>query len=295
MDFLPFEVQLRTPFRGLSSRTGVLIRGRDEHGNDAWGEYSPFPNYRPWQRNLWWQAAMEAAQGQWPEPVRDHVTVNSIVPDVPVAQVAELASAGGCRTAKVKVGGYCSIEQDALRVEAAAAALGPGGRVRVDVNGSWDVDDAVYCLGILELAARRGGAEGLEYAEQPCASTAELAQLRRRVDTPIAADESVRLAEDPLEVVRAEAADVLILKVSPLGGVRRCLEIAEQAGRPVVVSSAMESSVGLAASVALARALPEVPYACGLGTSTLLATDTVAQSWVPRDGVMTAQPWDVTV
>jgi O-succinylbenzoate synthase len=131
--------------------------------------------------------------------------------------------------------------------------------------------------------------------EQPCATVPDLALLRRRVDTPIAADESVRIPGDADAVVAAHAADIIVLKVSPLGGVRACLEIAERAGLPVVVSSAMESSVGLAAGIALARALPELPYACGLGTSLLLETDTVSDPLVPIDGFLRARELDVIV
>jgi O-succinylbenzoate synthase len=236
---------------------------------------------------------MEAARGEWPAPVRDEVPVNVAIPELPAAQAAQMAAESGCRTAKVKVGGYGSTLQDAARVEAVAGALGPGGRVRVDANGAWDVDDAVRALTELELAARRGGIDGLEYVEQPCATVHDLAALRRRVDTPIAADESVRLPGDATAVVEAEAADIIVLKVAPLGGVRACLEIAERAGLPVVVSSALESSVGLAAGIALARALPELPYDCGLGTGLLLKTDTVTETLVPVNGALRARELEV--
>jgi len=293
MEFRPFRVELATTFRGITSRSGVLIRGTGPDGADAWGEYSPFDDYNAERASRWWRAAMEAARGDWPAPVRDTVEVNSIVPEVPAAQAARLAVAGGCRTAKVKVAGYCSTKQDAARVEAVAGALGPGGKIRVDANGHWDVDDAVRALTELEMAARRGGLDGLEYVEQPCATIDELAKLRRRVDTLIAADESIRIPTDPMEVVRRQAADIIILKVAPLGGVRACLELAEQVGLPVVVASAMESSVGLAACVALARALPELNYACGLGTGALLATDTVRETLVPRNGMLGGVHLDV--
>ena len=293
MEFRPFRVELATTFRGITSRSGVLMRGTGPDGADAWGEYSPFDDYNAERASRWWRAAMEAARGDWPAPVRDTVEVNSIVPEVPAAQAARLAVAGGCRTAKVKVAGYCSTKQDAARVEAVAGALGPGGKIRVDANGHWDVDDAVRALTELEMAARRGGLDGLEYVEQPCATIDELAKLRRRVDTLIAADESIRIPTDPMEVVRRQAADIIILKVAPLGGVRACLELAEQVGLPVVVASAMESSVGLAACVALARALPELNYACGLGTGALLATDTVRETLVPRNGMLGGVHLDV--
>jgi O-succinylbenzoate synthase len=295
MEFRPFDVELAVPFRGLTSRSGVLIKGQTGEGADAWGEYSPFPDYSAAQRNRWWQAAMEAAHGDWPAPVRDDVAVSSIVPEVPVSQAADFALAGGCRTAKVKVGGQGSIMQDAHRVEAVAAALGPGGKVRVDANGAWDVDDAVRCLTELELAARRGGLAGLEYVEQPCRTIDELAQLRRRIDTLVAADESIRIPDDPMEVVRAEAADILVLKVAPLGGVHACMRIAEQTDLPIVVSSALDTSVGLMAGIALARALPSLPYACGLGTGALFMTDTVYTTVVPRDGTLRSMPLDVSV
>lgn len=293
MEFRPFRVELTTAFRGVTERSGVLIRGTGPDGAEAWGEYSPFADYTPRRANRWWRAAMEAARGDWPEPVRDQIPVNAIIPEMPALQAAALAVASGCHTAKVKVGGYGSTLQDAARVEAVAGALGPGGKIRVDANGAWDVDDAVRALTELELAARRGGLEGLEYVEQPCATVADLAALRRRVDTPIAADESVRLPGDADAVVQAEAADIIVLKVAPLGGVRACMEIAERCGLPVVVSGAMESSVGLAAGIALARALPELPYACGLGTGLLLATDTVAHTIVPTDGMLGPVTLDV--
>jgi len=293
MDFRPFHVELNTRFRGVTERSGVLLHTRTPDGVDHWGEYSPFADYTPRRASRWWAAAMEAARGEWPAPVRDEVPVNAIIPEVPAAQAAEMVAASGCRTAKVKVGGYGSALQDAARVEAVAGALGPGGKVRVDANGAWDVDDAVRALTEIELAVRRGGLDGLEYVEQPCATVADLAALRRRVDTPIAADESVRLPGDADAVVAAEAADIIVLKVAPLGGVHACLEIAERAGLPVVVSSAMESSVGLAAGIALARALPQLPYACGLGTGQLLATDTVTQTLVPVDGIIRARELEV--
>lgn len=294
MEFRPFTVELNTRFRALTSRRGVLIRGTDSDGQGHWGEYSPFSDYTPERASRWWRGAMEAAHGQWPKPVRDKVPVNAIVPEVGADLAAQYARAGGCSTAKVKVGGQ-DLRADGARVEAVAAALGSSGKVRVDVNGTWDVDTAVRALRELEAAARSGGVDGLEYVEQPCATVDELAALRRRTSTPIAADESVRIPGNADAVVAAGAADLIILKVNPLGGVRRCLEIAEMAGLPVVVASAMESSVGLAAGVALARALPELPYACGLGTGNLLATDTVAETWKPKAGFIQARNLEVIV
>ncbi len=300
MEFRPFAVPLITPFRGVSERRGVLIRGIGPDGGEAWGEYSPFPDYPSTGASLWWRAAMEAAHGDWPEPVRDEVAVNSIVPDVEPGEVAPYATAGGCRTAKVKVGGRgSSLGRDRARVEAVARALveagGSEARVRVDANGAWGHEEAVQAVEALDRAARDGGVDGLEYVEQPCRTLEDMAALRRATEVPIAADESVRLAEDPLEVVRAEAADLLILKVAPLGGVRACLEIAERGGIPVVVSSALETSVGLASGLALARVLPRLDHAVGLGTARLLQRDTVAHSLIPDGGVLRPIPLEVVV
>jgi o-succinylbenzoate synthase len=212
--------------------------------------------------------------------VRSSVPVNVTVPAVGPEQAHEIVVRSGCGTAKVKVADPGETLGEAqARLEAVRAAVGPQGRVRIDVNGLWSVDQALAGIPVLDRAAG-----GLEYVEQPCATVEELALVRRRLDVPIAADESIRRAADPYRVRDLEAADVAVLKVQPLGGVRACLRIAEDIGLPVVVSSALESSVGLAAGLALAAALPELPYACGLATRALLADDLVAQSLTPSGG-----------
>lgn len=189
---------------------------------------------------------------------------------------------GGCRTAKVKVaepGQEVAAEQ--ARLEAVRDALGPTGRIRIDANGAWDVPTALDRLRLLDRAAG-----GLEYVEQPCATVPDLATVRRRSHVPVAADESIRRAADPMQVASAGAADVVVLKVQPLGGVTAALRIAEDVGLPVVVSSALETSVGIAAGLALAAALPELPYACGLGTVNLFTEDVAARPLIPTDGVL---------
>jgi O-succinylbenzoate synthase len=186
----------------------------------------------------------------------------------------------GCTTAKVKVADPGSaLADDLARVEAVRDALGPSGQVRVDANGAWSVDEAVAAVAALDRAAG-----GLEYVEQPCATVEDLAAVRRRVEVAIAADESIRRAEDPYRVRDLAAADIAVLKVQPLGGVRACLRIAEDIGMPVVVSSALETSLGLAAGVALAAALPELDHACGLATRSLLTADVATPELVPVDG-----------
>ncbi len=197
------------------------------------------------------------------------------------ARAIVLAS-DGCRTAKVKVAEPGQEPgEDEARLEAVRDALGPDGLVRIDANGGWSVDEAVARIPVLERAAG-----GLEYVEQPVASVEDLALVRRRVEVPIAADESIRRAEDPYRVRDLEAADIAVLKVQPLGGVRACLRIAEDIGLPVVVCSALESSVGIAAGLALAAALPELPHACGLATVQLLTGDVVADPLLPVDGAL---------
>lgn len=270
-----WSVPMRTRFRGITVREGVLIRG-----DAGWGEWSPFLEYDAAVAEPWLRCAEEAAAGDWPGPVRDTVPVNVTVPAVGPEEAATIVRRGGCRTAKVKVAepGQ-TLADDQARLEAVRDALGPGGAVRVDANGGWSVDDAVRAVAQLDRAAG-----GLEYVEQPCATVEELARVRRAVGVPIAADESIRRAADPYRVRDLEAADVAVLKVQPLGGVRACLRIADDIGLPVVVSSALETSVGIAAGVALAAALPELPYACGLATVQLLTGDLAAESLVPVDG-----------
>lgn len=251
-------------------------------GSAGWAEFSPFLDYDARESAPWLAAAIESAEQEWPAPVRDRVAVNCTVPAVGPEHAARIVRDSGCGTAKVKVAERGqTLADDVERVAAVRDALGPHGRLRVDANGGWDVDQAVRAIADLDRAAH-----GLEYVEQPCASVEDLAAVRRRVDVPIAADESIRRAADPFRVVELDAADVAVLKVAPLGGVHACLRIAEQIGLPVVVSSAVDTSIGLAAGLALAAALPELPYACGLATTSLLAGDVVASPLVPVDGFL---------
>lgn len=270
-----YAIGLRTRFRGITVRDGVLL-----HGRAGWGEFSPFTDYDTAECVPWLACALEAAEQGWPAPVRDRVEVNATVPVVTAERAQDVVRRSGCRTAKVKVADpRVTLAEDCERVTAVRDALGPSGAIRVDANGAWDVDTAAVAIRELDRAAG-----GLQYVEQPCASVDELAAVRRLVDVPIAADESIRRADDPLRVALAGAADVAVLKVAPLGGVRRALRVAEACGLPCVVSSAVETSVGLAAGLALAGALPELDYACGLGTLSLLDTDVCERPLSPVDG-----------
>ena len=283
-DLHVFAIGLRTRFRGITVREGVLLRGEA-----GWGEWSPFLEYDDATARPWLAAAREAADRGWPTPLRDRVPVNVTVPATDPVRAHAIVTAGGCRTAKVKVAERGQVLADDLaRVEAVRDALGPDGLVRVDANGAWDVDEAVRAIAALDRAAG-----GLEYVEQPVASVEDLAVVRRRVAVPIAADESIRRAEDPYRVRDLEAADIAVLKVQPLGGVRACLRIAEDIGLPVVVSSAIESSIGIAAGVALAAALPELHHASGLATVQMLTGDVVAQPLLPVDGMLAVARPDV--
>ncbi len=268
-----FAIPMRTKFRGITVREGALIRGPA-----GWGEFSPFAEYGPRESARWLASAIESATVPWPQPLRTRIPVNVTVPAVSPERARAIVAASGCRTAKVKVAERGQAPDDDIdRVAAVRDALGPDGRIRVDANGGWDVPTAARMLRTLDRYS-------LEYAEQPCATLEELAELRRFIDIPVAADESIRKADDPLRVRAAGAADIVMVKVQPLGGVRSALAVAAACGLPVVVSSAVDSSVGLAAGVALAAALPELPYACGLATMSLLAGDVTADPLTEHGG-----------
>ncbi len=279
---LPLHVR----FRGIVVREALLLEGPE-----GWSEFSPFVEYDDTEAATWLAAAIDFGWMPQPTPLRESVPVNATVPAVtPDAVAGVLARFDGCRTAKVKVAERGqSIVGDVARVRAVRAELGAAGRIRVDANGGWNVDEA-------EHAIRALASFDLEYVEQPCAGVPELVELRERIGdlgVPVAADESVRRAEDPLRVAREGAADLLIVKAAPLGGVRRALEIVAQAGLPAVVSSALDTSVGLGMGLALAASLPSLDYDCGLGTASLLAAD-VSGAPLRADGgaiaVRRAQP-----
>jgi O-succinylbenzoate synthase len=265
---------MRVRFRGITTRELALI-----DGPAGWGEFGAFLEYGDAEAAHWLAAALDSAYRTPPPPRRDRIDVNATVPAVDAAQVPEiLARFPGARTAKVKVAepGQ-TLDDDVARVDAVRALVPT---VRVDANGAWTVDQATAAAAVLGP---------LEYLEQPCATVEELAQLRRRVDVPIAADESIRKAGDPLAVVRAGAADIAVLKVAPLGGISAMLKIAAQIDIPVVVSSALDSAVGIAVGLAAAAALPNLDHACGLGTGRLFAED-VAEPVAPIDGYLPVGP-----
>ncbi len=287
---LVHDTPLVTRFRGVTRRDGLLL-----HGPAGWGEASPFWDYGPRESSAWLRSALEAATVPAPAPRRARIPVNVTIPVCdPEAAAARVRASGGCRTAKVKVADPGRpLSEDLARVAAVAQALADTvgadrARLRVDANAAWTPDEAVEAIRALDRAAAPVG--GLEYVEQPCAEVEDLAAVRRRVDVPVAADESIRRAPDPLigleAVVRAEAADVAVVKAAPLGGLARALDLASRTGLDVVVSSAVETSVGLDRGLRLAACLPGLPHACGLATAQLLAADIVAAPLLPVDGAI---------
>jgi O-succinylbenzoate synthase len=257
---------MHSRFRGVDTREALLFEGPQ-----GWAEFSPFTEYEDAEAATWLAAAIDFAWNVQPEPLRDRIGVNATVPAIDAALVPELlARFAGCRTAKVKVAepGQ-TLADDVARVRAVREVMGPEGRIRIDANGAWNVDEA-------ERAVHALNEFDLEYVEQPCATVPELADLRQRVKylgIPVAADESVRKSSDPLAVARAGAADLLVIKAQPLGGVTHALQIVTAAGLPVVVSSALDTAIGLSQGAALAAALPRLDYDCGLGTSSLFLDD----------------------
>ncbi|WP_309127571.1 o-succinylbenzoate synthase [Microbacterium sp.] len=274
------SLPMHTRFRGVDVREALLLQGPQ-----GWAEFSPFTEYADAEAATWLQAAIDFAWNEQPAPLRDRIPVNATVPAVAAARVPDvLARFDGCRTAKVKVAERGQVlADDVARVRAVREAMGPEGRIRIDANGGWNVDEAEHAIHAM-------GEFDLEYAEQPCASVPELAELRYRVKhkgIPIAADESVRKADDPLAVARAGAADLLVIKAQPLGGISRALAIVAEAGLPAVISSALDTAIGLSQGAALAAALPELEYDCGLGTASLFADD-VAEAR-PAGGYLSAE------
>lgn len=306
-DAVAVALPMRTRFRRTTVREALLLRGPQ-----GWAEFSPFPEYGPQESSRWLAAAVEAGWHGWPRPVRDAVPVNATVPAIPAAQVgAVLERFGAVSAVKVKVAeavptaphatwragggeggggqpgargveGVHGVEADLARVSEVHRLL-PDAAVRIDANAGWDQDTA------LEALRRLAQTVQLEYAEQPVAGIDGLARLRaalaeQGIAVRIAADESVRREEDPLAVAQAGAADLIVVKVQPLGGVRRALAIVQSTGLDAVVSSALDTSVGIAGGVALAAALPRLPHACGLGTVALFEQDVVSPAWTPQGG-----------
>lgn len=275
LELHPVRIPMRHRFRRVDHREAVLIKGPR-----GWGEFSPFPDYPPEVTTRWLAAALELACTDLPAPGRSQIPVNVTIPAVDPRTAAALVLESGATTAKVKIGNPGDDETvDEARVRAVREALGPSGQIRVDVNALWDVETATQRLERLDRFS-------LQYAEQPVATVEEMVDLRRRVRVPIAADELVRQSPYPLQVIEKGGADVLIVKVQPMGGVVRVLDLAGRAGIPVVISSAVETSVGIYAGLLAASLLDDLPYACGLGTVSLLEGDPTMAPLISHDGTL---------
>lgn len=268
---------MRTRFRGIQTRELALIK------SVRWSEFSPFLEYSDEESANWLHSALSFASDPLPAINRTKVPINATLPAVPVDQIETvLAPFGKFQTVKVKVAeAGTTIEDDLLRLEELRKFF-PEVKIRLDANGAFSIDEAIQLIKSLDL-------ETIEYFEQPVKSIAELKELRQRlraegISIKIAADESIRRAEDPLLVAKERAADIAVIKAQPLGGISRALEIARSSELEIVVSSALESSVGLLQGAYLAAALPELNYDCGLGTASLLAGDVITEPLLPQDG-----------
>jgi len=243
------------------------------HGPLGWGEYSPLPGYSDGAEPRCLLAARESATEPWPPAQRTSVPVHVTVPAISPEEASALVRESGCSAAKVKV----AEGEDEARLEAVRDALGPSGRIVIDANGAWDLDQARRALEVL-------GRYGVDLVEEPVSGLEDLAELRRRIDIPVAADESVTTVEAASRAGKLRAADVLVIKVQLLGGIREAMKAVEASGLPAVVSSMLETSVGVSAGLALAAALPDLPYPCGLAVTSLLRGDLVTEPLVPVAG-----------
>ena len=257
---------MRTTFRSLDVRETALIKGES-----GWGEFAPFVEYSDQESLPWLESAIEAADKALSPALREAIPINATVPaSNDEAEIEQILSwYPGVDTVKIKVG--TGIKEDLARIKAVRKYL-PKAKIRIDVNGSWSVDDA-----LVNINAIYGEVTGdlLEYVEQPVASLDELKQLKEgmTVNVKITGDEVLRKAVDPFAINLEGAIDILMLKVSPLGGIKRAMDLASYHKLPVVISSALESAVGISYGLALAARVPNLDYACGLGTSALFNQD----------------------
>ena len=257
----------RTNFRGVNVREVALMQGPQ-----GWGEFSPFLEYDDNECRPWLASAIEAATVARPARYRDAIAINGIIPELKDKKEIEslMRTFSGAKTFKVKVGK--NLTEDVIRV-ARVFSNAPKAAIRIDVNGLWSVEEA-----LTHLYAYYEEIGPFQYVEQPCATIEELRELKRKIKIPlrIAADEVIRKAPDPFAVDLTDAADVVMLKVQPLGGIQRCLDIANHHGLPVVVSSALESAIGIEYGLDLAASISDLTFDCGLATGSLLGSDVAA-------------------
>ena len=276
-DFKVVAIPTTTSFRGIKMREAAIFRG-----SEGWSEFSPFLEYEKLETSTWLRAALEGANTPWPHLFRRSVAVNATLPSVPVEKVAGvLHNFEGCTTVKIKVNDFLS---GAELVEETLNVI-PNAKIRLDVNGSWSLEDALLYL--YDFNLRFGNV--FEYIEQPCLDIEDLAALKSEIPMKIAVDESIRknLGSDFSQLEKS--ADVVIIKWAPTGGFAASHEIARQAGLPVVVSSALDTGIGISHSLALAASFEKLDFACGLGTVALLESDICNPALLPRGGFMSVE------
>ena len=273
----PFELKVvsipvKNNFRSVKYREIALFQGPE-----GWSEFSPFLEYSSAESAVWLKAAIEAATKPAPKPIRDLVEVNATLPNVKAQEVSSILKGfQGCTTVKIKINDFLNdhlILQEALKVI-------PKAKFRLDINGGWQLEEAVANLTNYEQEF----SGQIDYVEQPCIDLADIKSLRGKVNLKIAVDESIRkfLSSDLTKI--NEVADIAIIKWAPSGGITAALEIIEKIKLPVVISSALESSVGISHGVALASVVPNLYGACGLGTVSLLEGDVTSKPLIAEDG-----------
>ena len=269
------SIPLKQRFRGITTREVALFEGPF-----GWGEFAPFLEYEVEESSRWLASGIEAAFVGWPAPKRDVIEINATIPDgTPEDALAALTFFQGCRTAKIKVAGsHASF--DSARLIAVEKVLGDSAKIRIDANGAWSVAEALKNI----TAFYEVLGSSLEYVEQPCATVSEISQVHEKLQVPvaIAIDEGIRKEGRTRDL--SDIADIAILKAAPMGGVANALQVAQQLDMPIVISSALESSIGMRAGLALAAAVPHLFGACGLGTVDLLSGDVISHSLVAEEG-----------
>ena len=275
----PFELQVvsipvKNTFRGIKSREIALFEGPA-----GWSEFSPFLEYDNKQSATWMKAALEAATKPAPTPLRNEVMVNATLPNIKPGEVEKvLSNFDGCTTIKIKINDF-TIDRELL-IESLKHV--PNARFRLDINGGWTLDEA-----IVNLKNYEGEFAGLiDYVEQPCIDIADLKVLKNETGIKIAVDESIRkfLGSDLTKL--KDVADIAVIKWAPSGGINAALDLIKQISLPVVVSSALDSSVGISHGLALACAIPNLYGACGLATVALLGGDVTSDSLLASKGVI---------
>ncbi len=274
VDFNVVSIPTKTNFRGITNREVAIFSG-----SEGWSEFSPFVEYSNRESSTWLRAAVEASNTPWPHLYRKSIPINATLPNVSPEKVAGvLKNFEGCTTVKIKIDNFIS---GAELVEETLNIL-PGTKIRLDVNGSWSLDEALLYL--YDFHLRFGNV--FEYIEQPCTSFDDLVKLKSEIPMKIALDESIRKNLDSDLSDLAKAGDVAIIKWAPSGGFASAHEIANTVCLPVVISSALDTGIGISHSLALAGSFENLDFACGLGTVALLESDICEPALIPTQGFL---------